>query len=262
MKTFSYKIKALRKITKNKSGRNNSGKIVLRHRGGGVKHSQRLKNLQNNMYFPGVLVRFEQTRTQSATLGCFLYSTGTLAFTLAVLNIKIGAIINPTLLIKNITNKFLINTKSQLFLNSVLLLRNVHIGTFISNIELRPGNGGQVLRTPQNFGQFLMTYPKAKKKYALIRFRNKKEFLFHPACSCLIGIVSNMFHTYYKLFKKAGQLRKLNHRPYVRGSAMNPVDHPMGGNTTGGKLSRSFSNVLAKGFKTTKYKKKPNVYIL
>lgn len=263
MRLFNYKFTKLKKFAKNKSGRNNSGKLILRHRGGGVKCSYRQKNIKNNIYFSGTLIKFEQNRHQSATIGCFLYNTGIINFMLSVLHVKLGTIINPVFTNFSSSNKFLINTKSQMFLNSAVLLRNINIGTLISNIELIPGRGGQMLRTPSNFGQFLTSYKKKlNKKYALIRFRNKKELLFHPACSCLVGIINIMFYNFYKACKKAGQLRNLNKRPIVRGSAMNPVDHPMGGNTSGGKLSRSFSNVLSKGFKTTKYKTRKNFNIL
>ena len=262
MRLFNYKFKYLQQFFKNKSGRNNSGKIVLRHRGSGKKFKYRLKNNYNNIYFQGLLVYMEQNRSQSATLGCFLYNIGFFVFSLTVLNIKIGCLVNPILSIAKNTDKFLINTKSNIFLNSSVLLRNINIGTFVSNLELKPGYGGQLVKTPNNFGQFLMSFKKFNKNYALIRLRNKREFLIHPACSCLIGIVNNFFFPYYNLFTKAGQKRNLNKRPVVRGCAMNPVDHPMGGNTAGGKLSRSFSNVLAKGYRTTKYKRKISVSIL
>lgn len=244
MKFFNLKIKNLLMSYKQIAGRNNTGKITIKNRGGGHFNFYRILDYKRFLRYPAIVLRQEASKGRTATIALILYKNGILSYILSAANLSNGFIINNINLLD-------INFNS---IGSSVLLKNVYAGSILYNLELNYGFGAQYCRSGGAFFQILNLIKYKNLYLVLIRLKSKKRYLINSNCGGVLGICSTLFYNLYYPLKKAGQNRNRGRRPHVRGVAMNPVDHPHGGNTSGGRCSISFSGVLSKGFKTKKRK--------
>lgn len=222
------------------AGRNNLGRVTSRHRGGGSKRKYRIIDFKREKYgVPAKVATIEYDPNRSARIALLFYADGEKRYIVAPLGIKVGDVIysGPN---AEITNG-----------NSVPL-RRIPTGTIIHNIELKSGKGAQLARTAGASARLM-----AKEgEYAQIRLPSSEVRKVRLECYATIGQVGNIEHENYSM-GKAGKTRWLGRRPHVRGSAMNPVDHPHGGGegkTCGGRHPVSPWGQPAKGFHTRKNK--------
>jgi len=229
-------------------GRNNKGRITSYHKGGGNKKMYREINFKRNEFgINGVVTRLEYDPNRSAFIALILYDNGIYKYILAPKNLKIGDSIN--------------SGQKEIKLGHTLFLKDIPVGQFIHNIELKPGKGGQFIRSAGGFAKVIKK--DYKTHYVTIRLNNNKYYLIHMNCLATIGIVSNMEHKHIK-YGKAGVKRWLNKRPTVRGVAMNPIDHPHGGGegkSKSGRVSVTPWGKITKGQPTRKIKR-TNKWIL
>jgi len=204
--------KSLLTSLKSKAGRNNYGKITVRHRGGGVKRKYRIidfKRDKDNMSATVLSIEYDPNR--SANIALVQYEDGERRYILAPIGLKKGA---------NIMS----GAGADILPGSCLKIINIPVGTLIHNIELYPGKGGQFARSAGNYAQLM-----AKEgEYAQIRLPSGEDRMVRCDCKASVGQVSNPDHENITI-GKAGRKRKMGWRPTVRGSAMNPNDHPHGG---------------------------------
>jgi large subunit ribosomal protein L2 len=197
---------------KKHAGRNNQGKITVRHRGGGAKRLYRIIDWKRNKV--GVLARvqtIEYDPNRSARIALLAYADGEKRYILAPLGMRVGDRISA-------------GPGAEIRPGNAMPLRAMPIGTVIHNVELHPGRGGQMVRSAGTSAQLM-----AKEgDYATIRMPSGELRRVHANCSATIGQVGNVDHQNVSL-GKAGRSRWLGRRPAVRGSAMNPRDHPHGG---------------------------------
>lgn len=230
-----------------KNGKNNQGYITVRHKGNGYKKKYLLKDDKKFFFnIPAILIKiFNKSKFRNKFYGLFLYSNGIILIHNLILELKIGNIIyNSNLKILECLN------------GNSCALRWLPNGTSLNNLELKPGLGSQICKTPRNFCMILKKNLTFQNRI-LIKLKNKKRYyLFNINCLATIGI--NFFFIKWLLHKKkAGVNRWLGIRPSVRGVAMNPIDHPHGGGqgkTSGGRCSVSPWSILTKGKKTKKKK--------
>lgn len=216
--------KSLTSMRHRSKGRNNQGKITVRHKGGGHKRLYRILNLKKKKFnIVGRIVSVEYDPNRNAHIALIYYEDHTLEYMLHIEGLKIGTYIftcnsNPEFSL--FKEKF-----NSLYLpGNTMPLKYIPLGTKISNLELYPGKGAKFLRSAGCFGKIL-----AKEKfYVAIRLPSQEIRLIHQNCLATIGKISNSLFYTIKL-GKAGRKRWLGIRPTVRGSAMNPVDHPHGG---------------------------------
>lgn len=227
---------ALRKT----GGRNNYGRVTARHRGGGHKRLYRLIDFKRNKdEIPAKVAAIEYDPNRSARIALLHYQDGEKRYILAPIDLKVGdtVISGPGADIKP---------------GNALPLRQIPLGTLIHNIELKPGKGGQLARAAGSYAQLV-----AKEgNYAQLRLPSGEVRLVHLNCKASIGQLSNVEHENLSI-GKAGRKRWLGRRPRVRGVAMNPVDHPMGGGegkSSGGRHPVSPWGMPTKGYKTRKPK--------
>jgi large subunit ribosomal protein L2 len=235
MKLYNIKIKKLFSKYLKKDGRNNTGKLVVKNRGGGHKYKYRLIDYKRCLYLTAIILKKENFKTNTATVALLAYKNGVLSYTLNAQGLKIGNFINKNNIIT---------------IGSNLLLKHTLVGSIIYNVEILPGSGGQLSRAAGSFCQVINLTVLKNKKVILIKLKSKQHYLIDRNCNCVNGVVSFEFSKFFKPYYKAGQSRNLGIRPHVRGVAMNPIDHPHGGNTSGGRCSISIYGILAKGFKT------------
>lgn len=236
-KKKSFKYLKLKKLRIN--GRNNQGKLVVYHRGGGVKKNYRMIDYYKyiwNLY--GIVYRIEYDPNRNSLINLILYTNGIFSYNLHTENLKIG-------------DKILVK---QNFINKIgysCLLKNIPLNIKIHSIELSNLKGAQYIRSA---GLFSVIY-KHLKNYIILKV--KKRFIkINNLNMATIGSISN-FEYIFKNFYKAGYFRKKGWRPVVRGVAKNPIDHPHGGGqgkTSGGRPSVSPQGKITKGLKTVKYK--------
>lgn len=198
-------------LSKN-SGRNSYGRITVRHRGGGNRKKYRIidfKRDKTDMSAKVVSVEYDPNR--SAYIALVQYDDGEKRYILAPLGLKVG-------------DTVVSGVEADIKPGNTLPLQNIPVGTFIHNIELYPGRGGQIARSAGIMAQLM-----AKENgYALVRLPSGELRNFMPDCMATIGQVGNIDHENVKL-GKAGRRRHMGWRPAVRGSVMNPNDHPHGG---------------------------------
>lgn len=241
--------KSIKKLTKGfqrSNGRNNQGKITVRHRGGGHKRKYRLIHF-NRINLNGNVQSIEYDPNRSSNIACILETNGEKKYILAPEGLKLNEKIES-------------GSDVILKIGNALPLRNIPIGSTIHNISLKPFSKGQFIRSAGTSAQLIQ---KVDNKYAKIRLISGEQRLILLDCYATLGVVSNINHKKIKL-GKAGRSRWLNKRPHVRGVAMNPVDHPHGGGegkTSGGRPSVSPQGKITKG-KPTRSKKKPNHFII
>ena len=239
--------KSLTKGIKRSSGRDNQGRITVRRKGGGAKRKYRLIDFKRNKKERALVKSIEYDPNRSANIALLFYSDGEKRYILAPDGLKVGDEIYSGL-----------NVKSQL--GNALPLNKINVGAFIHNIEIKPGKGGQLCRGAGTVAKLLGN----DGKYSTVQLPSGEVRLILSACYATVGQVGN------KDFKnvvsgKAGRSRWLGKRPKVRGVAMNPVDHPMGGGegrSSGGRQPVSPTGVLAKGLKTRKKKKYSDKFII
>ncbi len=232
---------------KKSGGRNHSGKMTIRNVGGGHKKSYRLIDFKRNKFdIPATVATMEYDPNRSARIVLLNYVDGEKRYMLAPEGIQVG----QTVLSGDAVPPEIGNT---------LPLKNIPLGSIIHNIELNPGQGGILARSAGTYAQLSAR----DGKYAIIKLPSGETRMILATCLATIGTVSNSEKA-NEVLGKAGRKRWLGRRPRVRGVAMNPVDHPMGGGEgrASGGHPRSRKGLLAKGFKTRDKKKSSDRYII
>ena len=247
--TKSTPEKSLVVRVKNNAGRNNNGKITVRHRGGGSKTKYRIIDFKRNKDgVPAKVAGIEYDPNRSANIALLHYADGEKRYILAPLGLKDGDILMS-------------GENAEIKVGNCLPLKNIPGGYNIHNIELVPGKGGQMVRSAGNVAQLM-----AKEgKYATLRLPSGEMRLVPINCRATIGQVGNADHELIKI-GKAGRKRHMGIRPTVRGSVMNPNDHPHGGGEGRSPIGRPSPMTPwgkpALGYKTRNKKKKSNKYIV
>lgn len=229
-------------ITKlNKSGgRNNQGRMTIRYRGGGHKRRYRLIDwLRDKDNMSATVLTVEYDPNRSSRISLVEYEDGEKRYIITPAGLKVG-------------QKVMSGDKAAPEVGNCLKLQNIPLGSIIHNIELQPGKGGQIARSAGSFAQLNAR----EGKYATIKLPSGEVRMILVDCKATIGSVGNSEHNLQRS-GKAGRSRWLGRRPRVRGVAMNPVDHPMGGGEgrSSGGHPRSRNGVPAKGYRTRKSKK-------
>lgn len=247
--TNSYPLKKLLLSNFRSYGRNNTGRITCRHKGGGHKRLYRILDFKrNNFNSIGFVKSIEYDPNRTSFIALVLYENNISKYIIAPEGLTVGQKIHS-------------GFSSTPFVGNALVLKNIPLGVFIHNIELTPGKGGQLVRAAGTFATILAK----EKHYAIIKLASKEIRLIHLKCLATIGKVSNLDNSKISL-GKAGRSRWLNIRPSVRGSAMNPIDHPHGGgegkSPIGKPCPRTPWGKPALGKKTRRKKQKSSKYIL
>ena len=223
---------------KSTGGRNNHGHMTSRRRGGGVKQAYRLVDFKRKKIdIPAVVERLEYDPNRTAFIALIKYEDGEMSYILA-----------PQRLAKGDT--VIASANADIKPGNVLPLKNMPVGTIIHNIELQPGKGGQLARSAGCYAQLIGK----DAGYAQIRLSSGELRLVLADCVASVGAVSNPDNQ-NTVLAKAGRARWLGRRPSVRGIAMNPVDHPHGGRTNGGRNPVSPWGWKTKGKKTRNNKR-------
>ena len=195
-----------------KSGRNSYGRITVRHRGGGNRKKYRLIDFKRQKFGVEAVVKtFEYDPNRTAHIALIEYTDGTKSYILAPVGLKVG-------------DKVVSGPDADIKVGNALPLKNIPVGTFIHNVELYPGKGAQLARSAGNMAQLMAK----ENKLALLRLPSGELRNVPESCMATIGQVSNIDHANVKI-GKAGRKRNMGWRPTVRGSVMNPNDHPHGG---------------------------------
>lgn len=233
--------KALTQQLAKTGGRNNYGRITVRHIGGGTRNHYRLIDFKRTKdQIPAKVERIEYDPNRSALIALILYADGERRYIIAPEGLQVGATI-------------LSGEESPISVGNCLPLKNIPLGTVIHCVEMKPGKGAQLLRSAGTSGQLV-----AKEgAYATLRLKSGEMRKILITCRAVIGVVSNSEHNLRSL-GKAGAKRWRGVRPTVRGVAMNPVDHPHGGGegkTSGGRHPVTPWGVPTKGYKTRSNKR-------
>ena len=195
-----------------KAGRNNQGKITVRHQGGGVKRKYRIIDFKRNKFdVEGVVASIEYDPNRSANIALINYLDGEKRYIIAPKGLKVG-------------DKIVASENADIKTGNALPIMNIPVGTVIHNIELRPGKGGSLARSAGSSAQILGR----EGNYVMIRLSSGEQRRVLGTCTATIGVVGNEDSNLVKL-GKAGRKRHMGIRPTVRGSVMNPNDHPHGG---------------------------------
>ncbi len=241
--------KSLLKAKKKNSGRNNYGRITVRHRGGGNRQKYRVIDWKRNKTdIPAKVVALEYDPNRTAFIALIVYADGEKSYIIAPHGLKVGATV-------------ISGTDVDIVAGNCLPLSSIPIGTQIHNVELNAGHGGQLVRSAGTSAQLL-----AKEgKYATLRMPSTEVRLVLQNCRAVVGVVSNIENEITSI-GKAGRSRHMGRRPSVRGSAMNPVDHPHGGGE--GKAPIGMPSPVTPwgkptlGYKTRKRNKRTNRMIV
>ena len=241
--------KSLITTKKEKAGRNAQGKITVRHQGGGNRQKYRIIDFKRNKVdMPATVIGIEYDPNRSANIALIQYEDGEKAYILAPVGLTDGAIV-------------ISGDKADIKPGNCMKIENIPVGTMIHNIELNPGQGGKLVRAAGQEAQLM-----AKEgKYAHVRLPSGEMRLVMSICKATIGTVGNQEHENVKL-GKAGRKRHMGWRPTVRGSVMNPVDHPHGGGE--GKAPVGHSGPMtpwgkpALGYKTRKKNNRTDKFIV
>ena len=237
-------------VTKKKTnGRNNQGKITVRHRGGGVKRKYRLIDFKRRKDgITAIVTAIEYDPNRSANIALITYKDGEKAYIIAPKGLTVGTVIESG---ENVDIK----------VGNALPIMNIPVGTVIHNIELKPGKGASLARSAGASAQILGR----EEKYVLIRLGSGETRRILGTCRATIGVVGNEDYSLVKI-GKAGRTRHKGFRPTVRGSVMNPNDHPHGGGEGRAPIGRSGPMTPwgkpALGYKTRKNKKASDKYIV
>ena len=248
--TTSTPEKSLVTSLKKNAGRNNQGKITVRHQGGGSRRKYRIIDFKRNSKdgIPATVKTIEYDPNRTANIALICYADGSKSYILAPNGLKVG---------QTVMN----GATAEVKVGNCLPLQNIPVGAEIHNIELYPGKGGQLVRSAGNSAQLM-----AKEgKYATLRLPSGEMRMVPIICRATIGQVGNIDHELINI-GKAGRKRHMGIRPTVRGSVMNPNDHPHGGGEGKAGIGR-VSPVTpwgkpALGYKTRKKNKASNQYIV
>ena len=247
--TKSVPEKSLTTSLKKTAGRNNQGKITVRHHGGGSRRKYRIIDFKRRKDdIPAVVKAIEYDPNRTANIALICYADGEKAYILAPNGLKVG-------------QKLMNGANADVRVGNCLPLENIPVGTEIHNIELYPGKGGQLVRSAGNSAQLM-----AKEgKFATLRLPSGEMRMVPVICRASIGTVGNGEHNLVKI-GKAGRKRNMGIRPTVRGSVMNPNYHPHGGGEGRAPIGRSGPctpwGKPALGLKTRKKNKKSNKMII
>ncbi|MDH3493101.1 MAG: 50S ribosomal protein L2 [Acidobacteriota bacterium] len=239
--------KSLLEPKKRISGHNNDGRITVRRRGGGHKRFYRKIDFKRDKIgIPGRITQIEYDPNRSAHIALITYLDGEKRYILAPANIEVGQTIMS-------------GPEADILPGNALPILNIPLGTEVHNIEMRPGKGGQLVRSAGGFAQLV-----AKEgKYAQIKMPSGEVRKIPVVCMATVGMVGNREHENVSL-GKAGRNRWKGRRPKVRGVAMNPIDHPHGGGegkTSGGRHPVTPWGTPTKGYKTRRNKRTGNMIV-
>ena len=242
--------KSLTNSLKKNAGRNNQGKITVRHHGGGSRRKYRIIDFKRNAKdgIPARVVSIEYDPNRTANIALICYADGEKSYILAPEGLKVG-------------DKIMNGEGAEVKVGNCLPLSEIPVGTEIHNIELYPGKGGQLVRSAGGTAQLM-----AKEgKYATLRLPSGEMRLVPVICRATVGTVGNIEHGLVNI-GKAGRKRNMGIRPTVRGSVMNPNDHPHGGGEGRAPIGRPGPctpwGKPALGLKTRKKNKKSNKMII
>lgn len=240
--------KSLVRALKKTGGRNAKGRVTCRHRGGGHKRRYRVIDFKRKkMDVPAKVAAIEYDPNRSARIALLHYVDGEKRYIVAPQSLAVG-------------DTVISSRAADIKPGNVLPLRNMPLGTQIHNVELHPGKGSQLVRSAGSFAQLM-----AKEgRYAQVKLPSGEVRMILMDCKATVGQVGNAEHGNISL-GKAGRRRWLGRRPRVRGVAMNPVDHPMGGGegkASGGRHPCSPWGQPSKGFRTRKKRKVSDRYIV
>lgn len=232
--------KSLTRVLKSKGGRNSYGRITVRWRGGGHKKHYRIIDFKRNKDgIPAKVASIEYDPNRSARIALLHYVDGEKRYILAPVNLRVG-------------DAVMSGPEADIKPGNALPLANIPLGTHIHNIELKLGKGGQIVRSAGGYAQLMAK----EDPYALVKLPSGEVRMVLMKCKATIGQVGNVIHENISI-GKAGRKRWLGRRPKVRGVAMNPVDHPMGGGegrSSGGRHPCSPWGMPTKGYRTRKNK--------
>jgi large subunit ribosomal protein L2 len=245
--TASTPEKSLLEPLRKSGGRNNQGRMTMRYIGGGHKRKYRIIDFKRNKDGVSAVVdsiQYDPNRT--ANIALLVYEDSEKRYILAPQGLQVG-------------QKVLSGSGIDPEIGNSLPLGEIPLGTLVHNIELQPGQGGVMARSAGTHAQLTSR----EGKYAILKMPSGESRMVLTSCRATVGIVGNSDHNLEKS-GKAGRKRWMGRRPRVRGVAMNPVDHPMGGGEgrASGGHPRSRKGLLAKGYKTRAPKKSSNKYII
>ncbi len=246
--TTSTPEKSLTTALRKSGGRNNKGRITSRHRGGGHRRRYRIVDFKRDKHdIPGKIVAIEYDPNRSANIALVFYADGEKRYILAPATLSVGATI-------------LSGESAPLTLGNSLPLQRIPSGMVVHNVELVPGKGGQIVRSAGTSAQ-IMAHDNG---FTSLKLPSGEVRMVSDKCFATLGQVGNRTHEQI-ISGKAGRSRWLGRRPKVRGVAMNPVDHPMGGGegkSSGGRHPTTPWGKPTKGYKTRKRNKKSNDMIV
>jgi len=227
---------------KKSGGRNSEGRITIRFRGGGHKRKYRIIDFKRNKYdVPGIVETIEYDPNRTARIALIKYADGERRYILAPLGVKVGDSIIST------------QNEAEILPGNSLPLKKMPVGTVIHNVEFNVGRGGQIARTAGSSATLM-----AKEgRYALLKMPSGELRKILIECRATVGQLGNVEHGNIKI-GKAGRTRWSGRRPHVRGTVMNPVDHPHGGGegkTKGGRIPVTPWGKPTKGYKTRRNKR-------
>ena len=241
--------KSLTVTLKKHAGRNKRGKITVRHRGGGTRPKYRIVDFKRNKdSIPGNVSTIEYDPNRSANIALVTYADGEKRYIIAPNGLKVGDVIFS-------------GPEADIKVGNALPLANIPVGTIIHNIEMKPGKGAQLARSAGNSAQLMAK----EEKYAQVRLPSGEVRKVLLNCRATIGEVGNEEHGNIQI-GKAGRKRHMGRRPHVRGSVMNPNDHPHGGGEGRAPIGRKGPvtpwGKPTLGYKTRKKNKPSNQYIV
>ncbi len=241
--------KSLTVHIKKHSGRNNQGKITVRHKGGGYKKQYRIIDFKRNKDgIEAKVVGIEYDPNRTANIALLSYADGEKRYIIAPNGLKVG-------------EKLMSGVDAEIKVGNCLPMANIPVGSAIHNLEMKPGAGGQLIRSAGNVAQLMAK----DEKYATVRLASGEMRLLPVNCRATIGQVGNTDHELINI-GKAGKKRHMGIRPTVRGSVMNPNDHPHGGGEGRSPIGRPAPctpwGKPALGYKTRKGKKQSDKYII
>ncbi len=241
--------RALLEDQRKSGGRNNAGRITVRHIGGGNKRKYRIIDFKRNKdNIPAKVKSIQYDPNRSANIALLVYADGEKRYILAPVGLNVG-------------DTIMSGETADIKVGNNLPLKNIPVGTLVHNIEMKPGRGGQVARSAGIFAQIMA----CEGKYATIKMPSGEMRLIPAECKATVGQVGNLEHDIIRV-GKAGKTRHLGIRPTVRGSVMNPNDHPHGGGEGKSPVGHAGPETPwgkpALGYKTRKKKNPTSKFIL
>ncbi len=239
--------KSLLEVRKKHSGRNNNGHITVRHKGGGTRKQYRIIDFKRSKdAIPAKVATIEYDPNRSARIALLNYKDGEKRYILAPLGLKVGDVVES-------------GPAADIKTGNCLPIKNIPVGTVIHNIELRPGQGGKLVRSAGGSAQLMAK----EDEYAQVRMPSGEVRKILVVCRATIGQLGNVEHE-NEVIGKAGRQRHRGKRPSVRGIAMNPVDHPHGGGearSTSGRPPTTPWGQMTMGKKTRRNKRTQNMIV-